>query len=196
MVFGLSSSKPLWLTSDHLPSASNLSQSDRKKRDEGITQLISQNEQNDLKKTPIILSKNSKWRRHGHKENRDHHQRDHQFADHSTEISQQTPPACPAGVDHSFAGNEFSQDRANHRSNKQADDSEKDADECAKNSAKHPPFCRSKISGAKVTAQKIERICREGQEYKNDNGPPTDTFLWAEHDAVNDRRGQNDRRSR
>src|SRR5437867_2641789 len=72
MVFGLSSSKPLWLTSDHLPSASNLSQSARKKRDAGITQLISQNEQNDLKKTPIILSKNSKWRRHGHKENRDH----------------------------------------------------------------------------------------------------------------------------
>jgi len=35
---------------------------------------------------PIFL--NSKWRRHGHKENRDHHERDHQFADHSAEISQ------------------------------------------------------------------------------------------------------------
>jgi len=37
---------------------------------------------------PGFLAFDSKWRRHGHKENRDHHERDHQFADHSPEISQ------------------------------------------------------------------------------------------------------------
>src|SRR6266498_2982603 len=144
----------------------------------------------------LILSENSEWRRHGQEENRDHHERDDEFADHSAEISQQAPPTCPSGIDHPFPRDEFSGDRTNHRSNEQADDSEKDTDDRAKSGAEHPPFCRSKIPGAKVTAQKIERICREGQEYKNDDGPPTDTFLWAEHDAVNDRRGQNDRRSR
>src|SRR5206468_7832014 len=90
-------------------------------------------------------------------------------------ISQQTPPACPTSGDHSFSSNEFSQDRANHRSNKQANYSEKDADECAKNGAEHPPFGRSKILGTKVTAQKIERIRCERKEHKNGDGPPTDT---------------------
>jgi hypothetical protein len=32
--------------------------------------------------------KKLEWRRHGHKENRDHYKCDHQFADHSAEISQ------------------------------------------------------------------------------------------------------------
>jgi hypothetical protein len=45
----------------------------------------------------------SKWGRHGHEENRDHHERDKKFANHRTEISQQTPPAGSrsfvAGVD-------------------------------------------------------------------------------------------------
>jgi hypothetical protein len=59
---------------------------------------------------------NSKWRRHGQEENRYHREGDDQFAHHCAEASQQTPPACPAGIDHSLAGNEFAQDGTNYRS--------------------------------------------------------------------------------
>ena len=66
---------------------------------------------------PLDMTR-SKWGRHRHEENRDHHERDKKFANHRTEISQQTPPAGPADIYHSFACDEFTGDRANHRSNK------------------------------------------------------------------------------
>jgi hypothetical protein len=56
---------------------------------------------------PFSCFPDSKWWRHGQKENRDHREGEDQFADHCAEASQQTPPACPASIDHSFAGNEF-----------------------------------------------------------------------------------------
>src|SRR6266571_5167496 len=92
----------------------------------------------------------SKWRRHGHEEDRDHDETDPEFGNHSTEISHQAPPACPARVDHSLASEEFSGNCANHRPDKQSDDSEKDADHCTEESADHSPFCRSEIFCAQV----------------------------------------------
>ncbi len=92
------------LASDHLPSANNLSQPDRKQREP--------------RSGHIQRMRKSKRDRRRHEENRDHHERDKKFANHRTEISQQTPPAGSAGIYHSFAGDEFTSDRANHRPNK------------------------------------------------------------------------------
>jgi hypothetical protein len=85
--------------------------------------------------------------------------------------------------------------RTNHRPDKQSDDSEKDADHCTEESADHSPFCCSKIFCAKVAAQKIERVRREGQQSENDDAPPTDAFLRTEHYPVNDRACENEGRS-
>src|SRR5437762_1972769 len=82
---------------------------------------LRQNEQNDLKKIPIIrsiLSKNSEWRGHGHEEDCDHDEPDQEFCNHSAKISQQAAPTRSSGVDHSFPGYEFSGDRTNHRPDK------------------------------------------------------------------------------
>jgi hypothetical protein len=117
MVFGLSSSKPKRLTSDHLPSVNNLSQPARKKREQLIGQITADTEDVRDVSTPLDMTRSKRgW--HRHEENRDHQERDKKFANHRTEISQQTPPAGPAGIYHSFAGDEFTGDRANHRSNK------------------------------------------------------------------------------
>src|SRR5439155_17176512 len=137
------------LTSDHLPSRAIYHNPEEK----GTADYA------DDSKNPIILSilsMNSERRWDRHKENRNHRERDEQFANHSAEISQQTPPACPAGVDHSFPSNEFSEGRADHRSNKQANDSEKDTDERAKDSSEHAPLCRPEIFRTEITTQKIE----------------------------------------
>jgi hypothetical protein len=45
MVFGLSSSKPKRLTSDHLPSAKNLTQPAKKKREPLITRITADTEE-------------------------------------------------------------------------------------------------------------------------------------------------------
>src|SRR5437763_7962894 len=84
--------------------------------------------------TPIDMTP-SKRGRHRHEENRDHHERNKKFANHRTEISQQTSPAGPAGIYHSFAGDEFTGDRANHRSKKKSDDPEEDTDDGPKQRA-------------------------------------------------------------
>src|SRR5260370_18320902 len=79
----------------------------------------------------------SKWRRHGHEEDRDHDEADHEFGDRSAEISDQTPPTCPPTVDHFLSGEEFSANCANHRPDKQSDDSEKTPHRSPKYSAHH-----------------------------------------------------------
>src|SRR5207302_10928168 len=84
---------------------------------------LRQNEQNDFEENSdhsVNFVQKLEWRRHSHKENRDHYECEHQFADHSAEISQQTSPACPTGVDQSLAGNEFYRDRVIHRCSKPA----------------------------------------------------------------------------
>ncbi len=128
MVFGLSSSKPKRLTSDHLPSANNLTQPARKKREPLIKTDYSRYRRTERCLQPshkvtawqatTLDTTRSKRGSHTHEENRDHHERDKELANHCTEISQQTPPAGPAGIYHSFASDEFTGDRANHGSNK------------------------------------------------------------------------------
>jgi hypothetical protein len=89
----------------------------RKKREQLIGQIRADTEEVRDVSTPLDITRSKRgW--HRHEENRDHQERDKKFANHRTEISQQTPPAGPAGIYHSFAGDEFTGDRANHRSNK------------------------------------------------------------------------------
>jgi hypothetical protein len=95
----------------------NLSQPARKKREPLITRIPADTEEVGDVSTPLDTTR-SKRGSHTHEENRDHHERDKELANHCTEISQQTPPAGPAGIYHSFAGDKFTGDRANHRSNK------------------------------------------------------------------------------
>jgi hypothetical protein len=165
-------------TSDHLPSSSSLSQL----RSEG-------------KKTADCADETaakSKRGWHGDEENYDHHERDHEFAEHCTEISEQTSPTSPAGVDHSFASNEFTQNCSDYRPDKQSDNSKKDADDRANNGTEHSPSCGSEISRTKVAAEKIERVRRQSQKHKDGNRSPTDTFLRAKHHPMKKRSREND----
>jgi len=115
--FPPASSASAGLTSDHLPSAPNLSQLASKGRAPRIAQITTDTEEVRDVATPLDMTR-SKRGRHSHEENRDHHEGDKQFSNHRTEISQQTPPAGAARIYHSFAGDEFSGDRADHWSNK------------------------------------------------------------------------------
>jgi hypothetical protein len=134
----------------------------------------------------------SEWRWHSDEENRDHHERDKEFANHCTEISQQTPPPGSAGIYHSLARDEFTGDRANHRSNKQTGDPKEDADESSNHRAEHPPLCGPEMSRPEVTTEKVERIRRQRQYYEENDGCPADAFLWPEHHPVEERAGKND----
>src|SRR3981081_4276722 len=134
----------------------------------------------------------SNRRRHRHEEDRDHGQRDHEFADHPGEIAEQTPPARFARSDHSFASDEFARDRADYGTDEQANKSEEKSDKRADDGAECPPFGRTEIFCAEIAAKKIERIGREGKQNENADHRPTDTSLRAEHHAMNDRTSQND----
>src|ERR1044072_2481249 len=94
-------------TSDHLPSANNLSQ--------GMKNKMTEKQQSTTRRERAAISEaGSKWRRHRHEENCDHHKGNKELSDHCTKISQQTPPTGPARINHSFTSDEFTRDGANH----------------------------------------------------------------------------------
>src|SRR5437870_11961618 len=93
-----------------------------------------------------------------YEENRKHRYCYDQFAEHRAEISEKTSPTGATGVDHSFAGDEFPGDRADHGPDKQTDDSKKETDERDEDCAERAPFGRSKIFCAKIAAEEIEHI--------------------------------------
>src|SRR5215831_6399705 len=61
----------------------------------------------------------SKWRGHIYQKNRNHCQRDDELGKHGANVPEQTSPPRPAGINHSFARDDFADDRTDHRTNEQ-----------------------------------------------------------------------------
>jgi len=70
----------------------------------------------------------SKRRGDIHQKNCDHCQRDDQLGKHRANVPEQTSPPCAASVNHVLARDDFTDDRANHRTNEQADQAEEQSD--------------------------------------------------------------------
>src|SRR5947207_6054281 len=70
----------------------------------------------------------SKRRGHIHQENDNHCQRDDKLGEHGANVPEQTSPPSTASVNHAFASDDFPDDRANHRTNEQADKAEEQSD--------------------------------------------------------------------
>src|SRR5438309_531479 len=120
-------------TSDHLPSVTNLSQIPKSGSQETRRTAHLAVAPYHLLFPGFVVSRfhlfscfpNSKRCRDSEEENCDHCEREKQFSNHGTETSQQAAPTCPPGINHSFPGNEFTKNRADHWTYKQPDDAKK-----------------------------------------------------------------------
>src|SRR4029077_3052683 len=73
-------------------------------------------------------SHDSKRRGNRDQKNDNHCQRDEELGEHGANVPEQTSPPSAASVNHALARNDFTDDRANHRTNEQADQAEEQSD--------------------------------------------------------------------
>src|SRR5262249_2964254 len=70
----------------------------------------------------------SKRRRHVDEKNCNHCQSDDELGKHGANVTQQTSPPGAASVNHTFARDDFTDNRANYWTNEQADQAEEQSD--------------------------------------------------------------------
>src|SRR5438105_14381009 len=117
MVFGLSSSEPRKVLGVHQRSSAiggqfNTSGEERNRATD------------DTDKTHI----KSKRRRDVHQKDRDHRQRDDQLGQHAADVSEQASPPRATGINHLFASDELTRERAYNRAHKQTENAEEQSD--------------------------------------------------------------------
>src|SRR4029077_13892628 len=76
----------------------------------------------------LCLVRQSKRRGHIHQKNCDHCQRDDELGEHGANVPEETSPPRAASVNHAFARDDFTDARANRRTNEQADQAEEQSD--------------------------------------------------------------------
>jgi hypothetical protein len=101
----------------------------------------------------IPVFSDSKRRRNAHQKNDNHCQRDDELGQHGANVPEQTSPPGPASVNHAFTRDDFTGDRANHRTNEQADQTEEQSDQRPQNRAERSPFRCAEMLRAEIASQ-------------------------------------------
>src|SRR4029077_12402812 len=111
--------------------------------------------------------------------NCDHTKRNQQFANHGTKVSEQAAPASATGVDHSFTGNEFTDERSDDWSKEQAEDAKEQANYSTDDRAERAPLCCTEIFCAEITPEEIKSVGGKREQEQECDDAPADAFLRA-----------------